>query len=119
MRFGQLIPSHYTAALVESLISLYRPSGGCDTWLPRKQPARDAQVEKVPADAVDERGPVGAGEVEDRAGQPAAERHAEERRRKHDGDPRAGFAWREELAHDDWICRDVPALDRPEQGPPY
>ena len=41
--------------------------------------------------AVEERRLVGAGQVEDRAGHPAAERHADQRRHQHDAEPRAGL----------------------------
>src|SRR5260370_39887320 len=61
-----------------------------DKWLalcPAQEAQGDRHIEQVPPDAVDERGPVGAGEVEDRTREPAAERHAEERRGEHDGPP--------------------------------
>ena len=57
-----------------------------------QQEERDRQVEQVPADAVEERGAVGAGEVEHRARHPAAQRHAEQRAHDHEADLGAGLA---------------------------
>jgi hypothetical protein len=42
----------------------------------QKKPERDRNVEQIPGYAVGEGSAVGAGNVEDRAGHPAAQRHA-------------------------------------------
>ncbi len=56
---------------------------------------RDRQVQQVPADAVEERGLIRAGQVEHLARHPAAERHAEQREHQHGADARAGLGRRE------------------------
>jgi DNA-binding transcriptional MocR family regulator len=56
-----------------------------------QQEQHDGEVQRVPADAVQERGAVRAGEVEHRTRHPAAQRHAEQRRHQHRPDARAGL----------------------------
>ena len=83
--------------------------------VPPQQPAGDRDVQQVPQDAVDERRRVGAGRVEDRAGHPAAERHAEQRGHQHRADARAGLGRREVFADDDRVGRHDAALEQAEQ----
>src|SRR5690348_12502771 len=80
-----------------------------------QEPRGDREVEQVPADAVQERGAVGAGRIEYRSGHPAAERHAEERRHEDDGDARARFARREVFADDERIRGHESALEEAEE----
>ena len=56
-----------------------------------QQKADDAHVDQVPDQAVDEGGPVGTRPVEDGPGQPAAERHAQQRGHEHRAHARAGL----------------------------
>ena len=81
----------------------------------RKSHSCDRDVDEVPQDAVDERRLVRARDVEDRARHPAAERHAEQRRRDHHAHAHAGLARREVLADDDRVRRDDAALEQAEQ----
>src|SRR5262245_32671963 len=53
---------------------------------PAQERQGDAEVEQVPHEAIEERALVRAGEVEDHAGQPAAERHAEHGGHQHGAD---------------------------------
>src|SRR5579863_10055950 len=76
----------------------------------------DQEIERVPHDPVQERHAVGAGEVEDDAGDIAAERHAEDGRRDHGADRRARPARRQKLAADDRVHRHDAALKQPEQS---
>src|SRR5262245_22961307 len=90
----------------------------CLEWpaRPPQQPHGDAEIQEVPQDAVEEGDLVGAGEVEDHARDPAAERHAEHRGHQHGADTQPGLFGREELADDDGIRRHDAALDQAEQG---
>src|ERR1700740_168879 len=56
--------------------------------LPRAEQQRDhdRDVERIPCEPVQERGRIGAGGVEDHAGHPATERHAEYRSKDNDTD---------------------------------
>src|SRR5215470_10602784 len=94
-----------------------RPSSRCDPPAgPRQQPERDRYVYQVPDEAVGEGGAVGAGEIEDHARHPAAERHPEQRRHQRDAEPRAGLLRREIFAHDDGVHRHDAALEQTEQS---
>jgi hypothetical protein len=88
-----------------------RPRG---TQAAHQQPEGDRHVQQVPADAVQEGGPIGAGEVVDLAAQPAAQRHADDGRHQHQADPGAGLAGREVVAHDHRVARHDAALRQPE-----
>ena len=89
----------------------------CSSGLARspEQAHRDADVQQVPENAVEERGLVGAGQVEDHAGHPAAERHAEHGGHQHGADAHAGLLGREELPDDDGVGRHDSALEQTEQ----
>src|SRR5438094_9949468 len=76
--------------------------GNCGKRAPH-EPRGDREVEQVPADAVHEGGAVRTRGIEDGAGDPAAERHAEERSHQDDRYSSTRFAWREVLAHDERI----------------
>ena len=80
-----------------------------------QQPGHDRHVHQIKAEAVQERRPVGAGEVENPSRHPAAERHAEQRRHQDDTEARAGFARREIFAHDDGVARHDATLEQAEQ----
>ena len=57
-----------------------------------QQRHHDGDVERIPAEPVEERRGVGAGGIEDHAGHPAAERHAEHGGEDHDADAGRGLA---------------------------
>src|SRR6266571_4797154 len=82
---------------------------------PAQQPERNRQVEQVEGEAVDERRAVGAGEIEDRARHPAAERHAEERRHQDHAEARACLAGFEMLAHDQGVGGHDATLEQAEE----
>src|SRR6185295_11140530 len=86
--------------------------GSLQFWCPasHKQPESYAHVQQVPGDAMEEGGPVGAGEVIDLARKPTAERHAQNCSRKYKADPGSGFAGREMVTHDQGIARNNATL---------
>ena len=81
---------------------------------PPQQPQGDRHVQQIPQDAIDERGLIGAGQVEDHSGHPAAERHAQQRGRQHHADPHPGLGRGEILADDDGVGGHDPALRQAE-----
>jgi putative MATE family efflux protein len=104
---------------------IVRPRGDVGADLPPRrlerrvrapqEPHGDREIQEVPQDAVEEGDLVGAGEVEDHAGDPAAKRHAEHRGHQHGAHAHPGLFGREELADDDGIRGHDAALDQAEQ----
>src|SRR5690606_33673539 len=83
--------------------------------LAQQQEEDDRTVEEVPADTIDESRLVAAGRIEDRAREPAAERHPDQGRGERETDADTRFARIEELAHDDRVGGNDAALDQSEE----
>ena len=99
-------------------IACFGPSSAAARLEGSKAFAKEGEVSDrdLARDAVHEGRAVGARNVEDGAGHPAAERHAEERRHEHDPRAHADFAQRKILAHDDGVRRHDAALEQAEEG---
>src|SRR5574343_423249 len=81
---------------------------------PPEQPRCNRQVQQVPGDAIEEGRLVAAGQVENPARHPAAQRHAQQRGHDDRADAGARLVWRKVFADDDGVRGHDAALKQPE-----
>src|SRR6185369_6045036 len=80
-----------------------------------QQPSGNRNVQDIPQNAIDERGLIRAGQIENCVGYPSAERHVEQRGGNHGTYACAGLLGRKVLTNDDGVGGYDAALKQTEQ----
>jgi hypothetical protein len=95
--------------------SLNRPGSDYRAPYPAQQNQHDRKIQQVPRGAVDEGGMVRTGQIEDLAGHPSAQCHAQQGEHDHCTDPSSRLCGGKMFTDDDCIRRHNAALKQAEQ----